>query len=227
MLFFLHLKRMRERKNTISILDEEISSLQDKKTSLGIEVAKKNTELEELKKQISDISEFVTLKEQTLSATQTLETLSGEIEAQAATLEKLKAECGLADECILLADLNQKLKKDLSDSIDTNLKKIFDNYPNVHAKKLNIKDFISFTSIDLPSVKGIIDSQLTKFALEHRIDPILYKELMYKFNSEWITKFNDFSKRYSSLNNTVIENFTLFKGFIVLVDKDSQRRSDK
>lgn len=221
MLFFSHFKRMRKRKNTILILDEEISSLQDKKTSLGIEVARENAKLEELKKQIATISEFVTLKEQTLTASQTLEDLNDKIATQSAILEDLKSECNLADECILLTDLNQKLKKDLSDSIDSNLKKIFDNYPNVHAKKLNIGDFISFTSIDLPSVKGIIDSQLTKFALEHKIDPILYKELMYKFNSEWVTKFENFSKKYSSLNHNVIENFTLFEGFIVLVDKDS------
>lgn len=217
MSFFLHFRRMRARKEAILLLDEEISQLQNKKTSLGIEIAEKSAQIKALQKEINVANEFLTLKDQIEAAHSKLDSLNEEIVSQSNSLSNLRKQHSLSEDCISLEELKSRLTTELVDSIDDTIKKLFEAYPNVYASELNISNEIYFKyNIDKQSILATIDRNLTSFALNHQIDPLYYKELMYKFNAKWFEKFDAMPNRVEKddTSHTII-----LRGFIVLYER--------
>lgn len=232
MLFFSHLRRVKARRLEIAELDKEISRLYATKSELEISVQKKESEFEilcskkeieicSLEDRIKKLNTFITLEEQIDKANQTLVLINTEVEEERNKLATLKNENSILHECVLANELLKKISTDLQNSIDNNLKKLLDAYPNIKPGKLFILNcFNGFkdNTIHFKDIEVAINTNLTKFAITHKIDPTLYKDLMYHFNDPWVKRFNELKGKYKSLNVKDYENDQLFNGFIVLVD---------
>lgn len=232
MLFFSHLKRVKARRIEIAELDKEISRLYAKKSELELAVQKSELDLEllvqkreakidALEKREKKVVDFLTLDEQIEKSINTLASLDTEISSAKDQIENLKREHLIFQECINYEELREKYKVSLQESIDNNLKKLLDTYPNIKPRKLFILNcFNGFTdnTIHFKDIEVAINTNLTKFAIAHRIDPTLYKDLMYQLNDPWVKRFNELKGEYKSLNVKAYENDQLFNGFIILVD---------
>ncbi len=234
MLFFSHLKRVKARRLQIAELDKEITRLYNRKSELDLNIQKKELELESFVREKEDtikyleeksgkISSFITIDEQIDNANLTLASINTEISEAKDELEKLKKLLSILQECVDYDKLREKYKNDLKDAIDKTLKKLLDTYPNIQPAKLNILDcFTGFydKKINFTDIELTVNTNLTKFAIEHRIDVNLYKDLMYNFNAPWVKRFNELKSKYEKLNVEAYENEQLFNGFIVLVDNN-------
>lgn len=212
MLFFLNLKRLKARRLKITELDKEISRLYEKKSELELKIQKSDLEFEiEIQKREASIraldinkkelTDLITLNEQIDKATYTLASLNTEIE-----------------------NAREKYKTILQESLDNNLKKLLNTFPSIKPAELNILTcFNGFKNnvIYFNDIEVAINTNLKKFAIAHKIDPILYKDLMYHFNEPWIKRLNELKKKYESLNVKNYENDRLFNGFVVLVDDEN------
>lgn len=209
MSFFSHLKRLKARRLEIAILDKEISSLYATKTQLSVEVEKLKNEAKNLKEKNKQANEFVSLTEQITTAKETLETLNADIEAETQTLSDLRKKHNIVLDYAYLSTA-------LSDSIDKNIQELFKNYPNL--KILEFSVIPSYSWIHVRDIKIAIDTQLTKFAITHNIDPDLYKTLMYRYNASWLEEYNKFIKSNTSVKYDSNYSSHFLDSFLVLID---------
>lgn len=234
MLFFSHLKRVKARRLQIAELDKEIIRLYNRKSELDLDIQKKELELESFVREKEDtikyleeksgkISSFITIDEQIDNANLTLASINTEISEAKDELEKLKKSLSILQKCVNYEELREKYKNDLQESIDKTLKKLLDTYPNIKPTKLNIlKCFSGFkkNNIYFSDIELAINTNLTKFAISHKIDVNLYKDLMYYYNKPWVKRFEELKKEYTRLCIEDFENDQLFNGFVILVDNN-------
>lgn len=229
MSYFSHLKRVKAKRLEIAELDKEISKLYERKSSLELEVQKNESELEILTlkkeaqlKELDKIKSLLTLNEQVENANKTLTLLNTEVMEEKESLEKLKRENSILQDCILCDELSKKFSVELHTTLDSTLQRLYSVYPKIKPTKLNIlKEFNGFKDdrIEFLDIEIAIENNLTKFAISHGIDPTLYKDLMYSFNSSWCKRFKQLKKAYTRLSIHDDENDQLFNGFIVLTDE--------
>lgn len=216
-------KQIKKNENVICDLDDKIQALQEKKMKLTIDIEKRKAEYDKISSQVKDVNDFLSLEEKIEISKTTVDSLNEEIENLQKELDSLKEKIKLKrQEMELICDYDflndevNRLRESAIQLIDEKILEIKEKCPDV---KLTRLDFSQKGIKDTDSVLYIIDAELIKFAIEHNIDPIYYKKIMYTYNSKWFKEFEKVAHKFNNLLCPDILDLIyhpLLKSFIIL-----------
>lgn len=216
-------KKIKKNEQIIIDLYDNIKSLQERKLELAIAIEKSTAEYDKILSKLKDGNDFFNIQEKIEVSNSSLDSLNEEIEKVQSELTKLEEKIRLKrQELELICDyetLREEIKRLEEHSIkllDKKISEIKEKNPDI---KLTCLDFSNKNIQDTDSVLYAIDTELIKFAIDHDIDPIYYKKIMYAYNSNW---FKEFEKVAHKFNNLLCKDILdllyhpLLKSFVIL-----------